>query len=413
MKKFLKSARIGTLALLAVLFLGAGMKTEAAAPGQVTGLKQTNAISNAVLLDWIEPAGVAGYKIEVSSSAAMTNPTVKDTAKDENAAKKIVTSLNSGSSYYVRVTAYNSEKEESAPSSVIEVVTCPGSRPSSVTQTGINKTSATVSWSKVTGANVYELQYKKYGTSDTPAVVTLGDVASHTLSAAKDTGYEVSVFGGRKSSAGFVAWAESGTRTYAASLPEKIKKVKIEASGSSNGIFKNPNATQVYASWSASNAADGYKYIVYGSNGKKKLFTGTREAFEGWISNSKLTNKQFMMIKVCGYVMVNGQQKCGPWSDACWFAKFPKNKAYGTSTYMTLQWNKIKGAKNYTIKISTKQKSGYKKVGTFKGNKCTITKCGKSSLIKGKTYWFKIIPNKKIGKKTRAFDSGWTVGYTF
>lgn len=422
MKKILKSVRLGTLALLGVLFLGMGMKTEAAAPGQATGLKQVDDFVDGVLIDWTDPAGITGYQIEVASDASFQNilfteDTEKGSKYETYAKSGAVPNLKSATSYYVRVKAYSipeggTEKEFGAPSESIEVVTTPVASSASYgfKQTGIAKTSATLSWSKVSGANTYELQYRKYGTSDALKPVSVGDVASYKLSIAKDTGYEVSVFAGRKSSTGYTAWA-NGTRTYAASLPAKIKKVKIEASG--NGLLKNPNATQVYASWSASNAADGYQYVVYGSNGKKKLFTGKREAFEGWISNSKLTNKQFMMIKVRGYVLVNNVPKYGDWSDACWFAKFPKNKAYGTSTYMTLQWDKIKGATSYTIKISTKQKSGFKKVGTFKGNKCTITKCGKSPLITGKNYYFKIIPNKKIGKKTRAFDSGWTVGYTF
>ena len=44
-----------------------------------------------------------------------------------------------------------------------------------------------------------------------------------------------------------------------------------------------------------------------------------------------------------------------------------------------LNWKKVKGASNYTVYISDKQNSGYKKVGTYNSKKtsATIRKFGK------------------------------------
>lgn len=60
-----------------------------------------------------------------------------------------------------------------------------------------------------------------------------------------------------------------------------------------------------------------------------------------------------------------------------------------------VKWGKVNGATNYTVYYSTSKNSGYKKAGTTSGKSYTVKK-----LKPGKTYYFKVVANKKVGSKT-------------
>ena len=67
------------------------------------------------------------------------------------------------------------------------------------------------------------------------------------------------------------------------------------------------------------------------------------------------------------------------------------------------------GATSYTVYVSNKEKSGYKKVGTYNSKKTSVTikKYGKAALKSGKTYYVKVVAEKKvkINKKYKTFKS--------
>lgn len=56
-----------------------------------------------------------------------------------------------------------------------------------------------------------------------------------------------------------------------------------------------------------------------------------------------------------------------------------------------VKWRKVAGATNYTVYYSLKKNGGFKKISTAK-NSCVI-----KNLKPGKTYYFKVIANKKVG----------------
>ena len=60
-----------------------------------------------------------------------------------------------------------------------------------------------------------------------------------------------------------------------------------------------------------------------------------------------------------------------------------------------VKWGKVTRATNYTVYYSTSKNSGYKKAGTTSGKSYTVYK-----LKPGKTYYFKVVANKKVGSKT-------------
>ncbi len=66
---------------------------------------------------------------------------------------------------------------------------------------------------------------------------------------------------------------------------------------------------------------------------------------------------------------------------------------------MNIKWGKIKGATSYTVYASTKKNGGYKKVGTVKGkkNSLTVKKLKGKKFKSSKKYYFYIVANKKVG----------------
>ena len=147
------------------------------------------------------------------------------------------------------------------------------------------------------------------------------------------------------------------------------------------------------------------EYTIYGNNGKK-LFTGTTTAYTFTAKNKKLTNTQFLKIKARTYFVLNGQKKYGPYSDDCWFARFPsgvKAKKAGNMAAdgVKVTWKKMKGAKNYTVYISTSPGGGYKKVTTTSKTSCTIKKCRGAKFVSGRSYYYRVVANtkKKVERK--------------
>ena len=173
-----------------------------------------------------------------------------------------------------------------------------------------------------------------------------------------------------------------------------------------------PASNAAYFEWKKANAANGYEYIIY-DNSKKKIYSGSRTSSASFrVSTNKLKKEQFYQIKVRGYVNLSNNKKAyGEWSDVLYFAKDPSYKLSVKTSKKKIQlnWKKVKGASNYTVYISDKQNSGYKKVGTYNSKKtsATIRKFGKKALRSGKTYYVRIDASKnvKVNKKSKTFKN--------
>ena len=78
---------------------------------------------------------------------------------------------------------------------------------------------------------------------------------------------------------------------------------------------------------------------------------------------------------------------------------------------MKINWGKIKGASGYTVYVSTKRNSGYKKVASVKGSKSSVTvkKLKGKKFKSSKTYYVYIVAKKKAGGVT--YTTG--VNYTY
>lgn len=154
--------------------------------------------------------------------------------------------------------------------------------------------------------------------------------------------------------------------------------------------------------------AEGYQFQVTNAKGKAKNINRTTSYF--YLSD--LTQGQFYKVRARAYMKIGNKTKFGAWSATNYIARHPKMSGTARARYINATWSKVKGATSYAVYASTKRDSGYKKVGTTKGSKFTITKVGKSSVKPSKTYYFYVEADKKVGKKTyRGIDN--TIMYVF
>ncbi len=101
--------------------------------------------------------------------------------------------------------------------------------------------------------------------------------------------------------------------------------------------------------------------------------------------------------------MIGVAKKYGSWSAYKEFAqpvKYTTKSGKLKGKVIPLSWKKVKGAKNYTVYMSTNEKSGYKKITTTKKTSFKVKKFKKKALKYNKNYYFRIVANRKSGKKT-------------
>ena len=160
------------------------------------------------------------------------------------------------------------------------------------------------------------------------------------------------------------------------------------------------------------NKVSGTKYYqVYRStskNGKYKLIKTTKN---NYFTNSKLTTGKYYYYKVRGYKTVNGTKKYTKYSYK--IKTYPRLttptvKTSGSTTGVTVSWNKIAGADGYEIYRAVPGGS-YTKVKTITAYTVKLygAKCTDTSGEAGKTYNYKVRAYRKVNgnKKYSYFSS--------
>lgn len=420
MRNFFIVTKVSFMVMACALFLGIGIKAEAAVPGRVVP-EQTDANSSEVQVKWAAPSGdVVFYEYEYCQDKSFTGATYQRALTKKQEVK--LSSLAAGESYYVRVTAIDSYTQEGVPSEILEVVTAPSAKVTGVKQTKAEEKKITLSWKKTAGANAYEIRYLKSNGKGKRIDVVTGDVTSYKLSKSLvvDTKYSVTVLPIRKSSNNFSAkGVNPSDKKEMVTKPRKITKLKFIDSGTTVGNTLKPEAKTAAFSWSKSNVAEGYEYTIYGDSGKKELCKGTVKASAPnkgvHINNKKLTNTQFMRISIRGYITVNKKKVYGKSSDMCWFAKnvsgLKASKVGGnTLDAVKISWKKMSGAKSYTVYMAQGANGKFKKVCTTSKTSYTVSKFNGSRFQNG-IYYYKVVASRKAGKKTIKSDDWYNKGF--
>lgn len=415
--KAIKKYFVGTVAMLfvACMFLGVRMDASAAIPtGTVSGVKQANpgaSYSSRTTLGivWDMLPEAAGYAVFVRTSKT-AEPVIFDAKQNSGAI--ITTGLTAGKVYYVSVATYDLEAPDSGfgpESAQVKAVTAPSNPVKTINQTTATTTSITLEWGALKDADGYEIDcYSSSGKPDKTIVVKGGTNKSKKITGLKkNTKYTFEIYPYREGDNSYRAYGIGRKYQSVPTLPTK-------ASGVKNTYAKDGEAR---FSTNIRYSADGYQLEIY--NGKTKIKTGTANYTDYnrlKLVSSKLKKSAFLKVRVRGYITVKSGKKYGEWSEWTYFTQPVKTKSpTSTAGGIKLSWDKVAGANNYTVYISTKLNAkNYPTAGTVKKNSITIKKCGKSVLKSGQRYYIYVIANKKVGGKTyKSYDDGSVWGVTY
>lgn len=172
--------------------------------------------------------------------------------------------------------------------------------------------------------------------------------------------------------------------------PTGVKQVKW--------YYYNKN---VEFSWNKQDAATSVEWKVCKASNGKKVEGGTVSAYRTSDTASKISNN----VVYTAQVRVKDAYGWSPWSDKAYLFTQPMlldSKTKATNGKLNIAWGKINGATGYTVYLSTKEKSGYKKLATLKSTKTkyVVKKFKGKKISKSKTYYVYVVANKKVGKKT-------------
>lgn len=377
------------LLLMATLVVTLMMSTMVfAAPGKISSVKQTYASESAAEIEWDADFSAYGYEIMYSTSS--TDWTTNVGTKTTYSTKSYFSGLAAGKSYFVKVRAFDWDYNAGEWSDVFEMVTSPV-KVTGITQTSATTTTATIKWNAVSGATSYEV-YKSVGGTSTLLGETKG--TTYTLKGINaSTSYSIYVYALRSSASGSaVSFGNYLYSSYINLIPAKAAKPE--------GTLYYNSSKQIRFEWDEKDYADGYQIQVYKYNGKKAVISKTTNST--YYYATKMGAATFYKARVRAYTTINGKIQYGAWSDYNYVGQQikPTLKYNRTTNKLKISWTKMKGATNYSIYMSTSQKTGYKKVVTTKKNTYTVSKFRKKKLTTKKTYYVYVVANKKVGKKT-------------
>ena len=255
---------------------------KAAAPGQVTNVSVTAAVTS-LQVSWTAVTGATGYKVQWKSGTQSYDTTNRQrVVSSGTTVTDTIPSLTAGTQYTVRVIATLSNANDGTASS--EVTGTPkATTPGQVTNVAVTAavTSLQVSWTEVTDATGYKVQWKSgtqsYDATNRQRVVTSGTTATDTIpSLTAGTQYTVRVIATKTN-------ADDGTPS-----AEVTGTPNAAAPGQVTGVTVTPGVGNLQVSWTAVTGATGYK--VQWKSGTQNYDAANRQATVGAVTSHTIPN---------------------------------------------------------------------------------------------------------------------------
>ena len=245
--------------------------------------------------------------------------------------------------------------------------------------------SVTLQWTKSANTATYILAYWESGNTSTTQKQTLADIDRYTVNNLKHCKYKFVLYSANYRSDNTLTSNNPSVSLEAAPLPDVPKKVKVNNAREGYCSLRikglDPNNTNVYQS----------EAVLYDSDDKKLgVFDGNATGIT--ITSAKLKADAFYHVLVRGYYEnEDGTKSYGGWTENIYFGtQLSAVSAWQQKQVVTLVWKPVMGADGYTVYISKKANSGFKKVKVTTGKKAVVKKYGKKKLKAGKTYYFKV-----------------------
>ena len=392
-----KAAAMMVLGVLLAMLFGISTLAAPKAPGSPSGLKQVSASERSVKVVWNQ---VMGSRIRYEVQYSQDNRNWYSVGYTTSIPECSKSGLTPGMTYYFRVRAYESNYPDDVYgswSAGTSTVTTPAQIPyQKVIQTNAGTSNVTLQWDKSTGATGYNV-YQVEGSQE----VYVGKTASNTFAVNNlkaGSTYKYKVYPER-SAGGFTAVTSYGTTVYdVKTIPGTIKNITTD--------YGYTSIKKASVQWEKAENANGYEIALYTLKNKK---IGSTRVLK-YNSNSYTFSgikKNFYKIKVRAYIQLKTGKKYSSWSTS-YIAIQPKVEGKKEGSGIKISWDRVSGATNYTVYLSSKRSSGYKKVTTTKSTRATIKKYGSSRLKKGRTYYVYVVANKKVGKYTYKSSDNYT-----
>ena len=280
------------------------------------------------------------------------------------------------------------------------VQTAEGDKSATVKWTDATSTDFSIGWARVVAGQSSDAQKKATAMADRRAVVVSAATKNYVIkNLVNDAQYYVVL---KYSSGSYTGYSSNGY-VYTKMTPVKnIKQVEW---------YKYAKSLHVEWDRKPGNNVQ-YEYRFTTNKGKViKTEVTSSNSFSHGIKNNQIYKVQVRAIRTpySSYSTV-GKQVTG-WSAAEYMFTQPTiTSAKVKGGKLTIKWDKINGATNYTIYASTKQSKGYKKVGSVSSKKgsFTIKKLKGKKFKAGKTYYVYVVANKKVKGKVITKDVTYT-----
>lgn len=280
------------------------------------------------------------------------------------------------------------------------IVTAPENKVTNLYVSKASMDSVTLKWTKSIDASAYVIQYWISGTSD-KTEIKINDVSEYTITNLEQNVYMFAVQAANIKADGSYTKGNPTETVFGAPLPLKpTGKINNAKEGYCSFFIEGLNAY--------SNPEMKSQIVIYDTENNQigeQTFTGNYNGVS--IECDELLNNNFYYAKICGYYTNSRKEElCGEWSDAIYFSTaISPLKTSQKNRQVTLQWPKVKGAAEYTVYVSKKKDSGFKKVCNTSKLTKTVSKYGTTKLQAGKNYYFKVVASKEKDGNTYTCSS--------
>jgi len=350
-------------------------------PNSPTNVKTTGNSESSIIVNWEPVTGAAGYYIYRNTTDIGTYDSVGTSATTSYTDN----SLSSGTIYYYRVAAYNSEGT-SNQSSYTSAITLPGV-PANVTATvnseSINsESSITVSWESVIGARGYYIYRSTTadGTYDSVGISATTSYANNYLLSNTTYYYKVAAYHG----VGTGNQSEYASATTLLSTPSAYNLRAI--ANSENSII---------VSWYPVTGATGYH--IYRSTTADGTYDSVGTSATTSYEDNSLSVHTRYYYKVAAYNSGGIGRQSAYFYAAILPAPTDVTATANSESSITVSWGSVTGATGYRIYRSTTADGTYDIAGSSGGLSYTD-----NSLSANTTYYYKVATWNNSGIGTQS-----------
>lgn len=241
---------------------GGGGGTTTTAPSAPTNFTASAVSTSQINLSWTDSSGATGYKVyELENGSAVLIDTLGSTATSVS-----VTGLSASTSYSFEVSAYNSAGAGTtawdSATTQAAATTNKITAPTNVSVVATSSTTATLSWSAVSGATGYYV----YERTNSGSVVGIGSVSSTTTS--------VTISGlTAGATESFFVDAYNATSAASSGWVSVVMPKAATLTAPTNVTATATSSTTGTLSWTGSSGAT--QYAIYYWNGRQAIYLGS------------------------------------------------------------------------------------------------------------------------------------------